>query len=89
MIIAGVVGQPAELRRSQGGDWAGRGANRRLTSLGGQGFTCRGLGVMHLGINCNRPSPAQCYTRSRWVTGRIKDKIMGTAEDTASRQLTR
>ena len=36
VMIAGVLGQPAELRRSRGGEWAGQGANRGLTSLGGQ-----------------------------------------------------
>src|SRR5918998_4572427 len=38
VMIVGVLGQPAELRRSQGGKRAGRSANRGWTSLGGQGF---------------------------------------------------
>ncbi|MDQ5853942.1 MAG: hypothetical protein M3380_18135, partial [Chloroflexota bacterium] len=38
VVIAAVLGQPAELRRSHGGECAGQGANRGLTSLGGQGL---------------------------------------------------
>ena len=41
VMITGVLGQPAELRRSQGGERAGQGANRGLTSLSDQAFACR------------------------------------------------
>ena len=39
---------------------------------------------MHLGITAIAPRLHSVTRRSRWVTGRIKDKIMGTAQDTAS-----
>ncbi len=68
VMIVGVLGQPAELRRSQGGKRAGRSANRGWTSLGGQGSPAEGLGVMLLGITAIAPRLRSVTRPSRTVT---------------------
>src|SRR5918998_4652805 len=68
VMIVGVLGQPAELRRSQGVKRAGRSANRGWTSLGGQGFSpAEGLGVMLLDITAIAPRLRSVTRRSRTV----------------------
>ena len=67
-MIVGVLGQPAELRRSQGGKRAGRSANRGWTSLGGQGSPAERLGVMLLGITAIAPRLRSVTHPSRTVT---------------------
>src|ERR687894_2600361 len=73
VMIVGVLGQPAELRRSQGGKRAGRSA-RGWTSLGGQGSPAEGLGVMLLGITAIAP-------RLRSVTRPSRTVIAGHSDD--------